>query len=183
MKTEAQIRFMKLYAPQHEAFVRFCSARAYGIMETEDLVNESIAAVFQKLDRLRSEQAFLSYLFSTASNIIKNEIRRKKIVFYEADVMSHAERVMVRPDDERADIALLYQALNLLPADQKEALILFEISGYKIKEVAEMTHASEDAIRQRLSRGRKALARLLQAEDLASEPIGQRSNVLAYLFF
>lgn len=183
MKTEAQIRFMKLYTPQHEAFVRFCAARAYGVMEPEDLVNETIAAVFQQLDRLRSEQAFLSYLFSTASNIIKNQIRRKKIIFYEEDLMKHAERIVIRPDDERADIALLYQALNLLPADQKEALILFEISGYPIKEIAGMVKASEEAIRQRLSRGRKALARLLQADDLATEAIGKRSNALAYLFF
>ena len=182
MKTEAQIRFMKLYEPQHEAFVRFCAAKSYGVMETEDLVNETLAAVFQKLGNLKCDQAFLSYLFSTASNIIKNEIRRKKIIYYEADFTVLAEKSMIQAEDERADIAILYEALNHLPGDQKEALVLFEISGFRIKEIATLFHTSEDTIKQRLSRGRKQLAKLLNVQELDHEPAEHQSRILIHLF-
>lgn len=174
---------MSLYKPKHEAFVRFCTAKAFGIMETEDLVNETIAAVYQNLERLRSEKAFLSYLFSTASNICKNEIRRKKIIFYQAEFEEHQLSIASESEDEKVDVFFLYKALNLLPPDQKEALVLFEISGFSIKEIAELKKTSEDCIKQRLSRGRKKLAELLLDRDISEEPIERRSHVLLNLFF
>ena len=35
--------FLKLYEPIHESFTRFCAARAYGVLEAEDLVSEQAA--------------------------------------------------------------------------------------------------------------------------------------------
>lgn len=174
---------MSLYKPKHEAFVRFCTVKAYGIMETEDLVNETIAAVYQKLDGLRSEKAFLSYLFSTASNICKNEIRRKKIIFYQAEFEEDQLNIMAEREDEKVDVTFLYKALNLLSPDQKDAIVLFEISGFSIKEIAELKKTSEDSIKQRLHRGRKKLAELLLDPDISEETIERRSQVLLNLFF
>lgn len=34
--------FLKWYEPLHDRFVRYCSSKAFGFMETEDLVQESI---------------------------------------------------------------------------------------------------------------------------------------------
>lgn len=174
---------MSLYKPKHEAFVRFCTVKAYGVMETEDLVNETIAAVYQKHDGLRSEKAFLSYLFSTASNICKNEIRRKKIIFYQAEFEEYQLNIATEGDDEKVDVTFLYKALNLLPPDQKESLVLFEISGFSIKEIAELKGASVDSIKQRLHRGRNKLAELLLEPDISKEPTELRSQVLLNLFF
>jgi RNA polymerase sigma-70 factor (ECF subfamily) len=49
----------------------------------------------------------------------------------------------------------------MLPIEQREALILFEIIGFSIKEIAGFQQKSEEAIRQQLSRGRKKLLSLL----------------------
>ena len=53
--------------------------------------------------------------------------------------------------------AFLHQALALLPDAQREAVILFEISGFNLKEVAEIQEASLSAVKQRLKRGRERL--------------------------
>ncbi|MGB1032222.1 MAG: hypothetical protein ACPGWM_06395, partial [Flavobacteriales bacterium] len=58
MQSSKQKEFMSLYEPIHENFVRFCSARSYGIMETEDLVQESLAAAFHKFDKIKEKKAF-----------------------------------------------------------------------------------------------------------------------------
>ncbi|MCF8295872.1 MAG: sigma-70 family RNA polymerase sigma factor [Bacteroidales bacterium] len=181
-KTKEQTRFMDLYTPHHEAFVRFCTAKAYRVMEVEDLVNDSILAVFQKLDHLKNDQAFLSYLFSTASNILKNEIRRKKIIFFQPDYQHISDKTFILAEDEKPDIAVLYQALNQLPENQKEAIILYEISGYKIKEIAALHHTSEELIRQRLSRGRKKLAELLHIPEIQQANKQPLSRVLTSFF-
>jgi RNA polymerase sigma-70 factor (ECF subfamily) len=56
----------------------------------------------------------------------------------------------------------LYQSLRQLPTEQREAIILFEISGFSTDEVAKIQRVSEAAVRQRLSRGRAALLTILE---------------------
>ena len=146
MKIKKQNRFMSLYKPNHEAFVRFCTEKAYQVMPSEDLVNETISRVYEKLDELKSDEAFLSYLFSVASNIIKNEIRRKKIIFYQDEFINCKLASDAANQELKLDIEILYQALSLLPSDQKESLILFEISGYSIKEIAILHNCKESAV-------------------------------------
>lgn len=75
---ERSDRFLSLYDPIHEAFARFCHARAFGIMEAEDLISESVLMALENLDKLKNEKAFLSFMFSIASNIANKKHRRQK---------------------------------------------------------------------------------------------------------
>lgn len=174
---------MSLYKPHHEAFIRFCTARGYGVMDTDDLVNETIARVFENLDSLKSDTAFLSYLFSVASNIIKNQFRRKKIVFYQDDIPASFQQSHNDDPGRKLDVANLYKALDLLPNEQKKALILFEISGFSIKEIMGLQNCSESSVKQKLRRGRQKLVLLLGDKELNKETIETRSKVLYTLFF
>ncbi len=51
----------------------------------------------------------------------------------------------------------LYEALNMLPLNYRTCIILFEIAGFSLKETAEIQECTVDAVKQRLSRGRKML--------------------------
>jgi RNA polymerase sigma-70 factor (ECF subfamily) len=59
----------------------------------------------------------------------------------------------------------LYKALALLPDEQRECLVLFEITGFSIKEIMEIQNSSESAIKQRLKRGRAKLLEILTFES------------------
>jgi RNA polymerase sigma-70 factor (ECF subfamily) len=52
----------------------------------------------------------------------------------------------------------LERALAALPREQREVVLLVSVEGFAPKDVARMLDLSPDAIRQRLARGRKALA-------------------------
>jgi RNA polymerase sigma-70 factor (ECF subfamily) len=47
-----------------------------------------------------------------------------------------------------------------------ECIILFEISGFSIKEIMGIQNLSEATVKQRLSRGRKQLSSLMQSLEL-----------------
>ena len=70
--------FLRLYQPIHTQFVRYCSNHAYGLMDTEDLVQEAVLATLQKFHSIREKEKLLGYLIATANNIIRNHLRRKK---------------------------------------------------------------------------------------------------------
>ncbi len=72
----------------------------------------------------------------------------------------------VNANTERdAEVYLLHKALSLLPEDQRECIILFEISGFSIKEIVEIQGVSESAVKQRLKRARAKLIEILTFES------------------
>ncbi len=75
---DAQEEFLDLYKSIHESFARFCHARAYGLMEPEDLISESILKALESFSQLRNKEAFLSFMFTIAKNIVNGKHRRKK---------------------------------------------------------------------------------------------------------
>lgn len=162
MSKRKQDKFLLLYKGVHDRFERFCRARACGDMPYEDLMNESLLIAYQKIDTIQKEGSFLSFLIGISRRILANSQRKKKAkpAVDESILNNYAD-----PEDvisKRMDIALLHKALAFLPAEQREALILFEITGFSIKEIAQLHESSESAVKQRLSRGRKALANILK---------------------
>lgn len=161
--------FLELYEPIHDRFERFCRARVYGDMDFRDLMNETLLKAYQKFDDLRSQEAFLSFLFSISVRILANNKRKKK-----ADRLNGGEDVPVIMDqnahsDSSTEVFFLHQALAELPEQQREALILFEITGFSIKEIAEIQNSSETAVKQRLRRGRLRLKEILTPKMVGSE--------------
>jgi len=173
-----QEQFIVLYRDHHADFCRFCSARSYGVISPEDLVSESYLRAFQGFDKILKTSAFKSYLFGIASNIVKNALRDRK---QEVEVNTLKQELKVTPSEYSFDLSRLYEALTLLPEEMSEALTLFEISGFSIKEIAKIQDASISAIKQRLKRGREKLGVLLGVEVMHEKQHHQLSNTISLL--
>jgi len=158
-----QERFMQLYGPVHERFVRFCNARAYGDYPPKDLVNETVLTAYENFDKLKENKAFLHFLFGISRNILRNNVRRQKFKGeFDEERLSDELSADTQNGEQLTDVGLLYEALQQLPLEQREALILFELSGFSIKDIMETQNAKESAVKARLTRGRKRLAELLR---------------------
>lgn len=75
-----------------------------------------------------------------------------------------AERTLVAVDDPEAPIALdeLRQALQTLPEEQREALILVGAGGFAYEEAAEICQCAVGTVKSRVSRARKAVQATLE---------------------
>jgi len=155
---------MRLYEPIHPAFERFCRARVYGEMEHGDLINEVLLKALPKIDELKAENALLSYLCSIAIRILANSHRKKRPRNMDLQRATHVHPLSDPVVEQKLEVDRLYAAMAQLPVEQKESLILYEINGFSIKEVAKMHGVGESAVKQRLRRGRMALAEILREE-------------------
>ena len=101
------------------------------------------------------------------SQLKSSAIQKEQIEELRAVLRFHEYRYYIQNDPLISDFEYdqLYKALEKLPELQREALILFEISGFSIKEIAGIQSSSEDAVKQRLSRGRKELLELLSEKS------------------
>ena len=76
-----------------------------------------------------------------------------------------AERTLMAIDDPAAPLALdeLRQALNTLPAEQREALVLVGAGGFAYEEAAEICGCAVGTVKSRVSRARRAVQASLEA--------------------
>ena len=74
-----------------------------------------------------------------------------------------AERTLVAVDDPEAPVALdeLRLGLGMLPAEQREALILVGAGGFAYEEAAEICNCAVGTVKSRVSRARRALHAIL----------------------
>jgi RNA polymerase sigma-70 factor (ECF subfamily) len=154
-------QFMELYEPVHGSFERFCKARSYGVCDFNDLMHDTLVIAFERFEGLKNKEAFLYFLFSIANKVHANFRRKSKTQSF-----SDVKGIDNTPDahlsiEKKIQHDELYEALNLLTEEYRNCLILFEIAGFSIKETAAIQECSTDAVKQRLSRGRKMLAAAL----------------------
>ncbi len=75
-----------------------------------------------------------------------------------ADASEDPERVVVAAERSRA----LADALARIGADQRTAIVLFDVEGYDYAEIAELTGVSLGTVKSRIHRGRLALRAVLE---------------------
>lgn len=159
---------MQLYEPVHARLSRFVQTIVWNREEVKDVIGETVLIAFEKFDSITDPDKFLYFLFGVATNVVRKKNRRKK--FWGIFSAEHSEQVA---DEQLADERLLqkelYEALKKLNDKQREAIVLFEISGFSIKEIALLQHLSESGVKSNLKRGREKLSQLLADKQQTSE--------------
>ncbi len=128
----------------------------------KDLVSETIIRAYDNFSKLRNEQAFLSYIFSICSNTYYSRLKRvKREQSYDNEQFDELYGTEISPE-RQLDYKFLYDAIDKLPKEMKDAIILFEIIGLPQKEIAEIQNITVQNLKVRLHRARHKLAELLE---------------------
>ena len=156
---------MALLDPVHDNLARYVRAMSRNADEARDLMSETLLAEYESFDTLKAPAAFLSYLFTIARRTCRHRARRFRL-FAEYDAAHAAQlRATTPAPDAAADIPALYNALDRLPAEQREAVVLFELSGLSLEEIRELQGGTLSGVKARVARGRRKLAKLLGVEE------------------
>ena len=164
----AEEEFLRLLDPLLPRLSRYCRAQAVDPDDAKDLMSETILLAFQSSSKLRNPEKFQSYLFSIATRLHRRQHKRRSR-FERLNVEEH-DRAISTSVESAVDVQLLYHALQELPEKQREAIILFEISGLSLEEVREIQGGSLSGVKTRLARGREQLARSMGVRNSARDP-------------
>ncbi|MBP5994499.1 MAG: sigma-70 family RNA polymerase sigma factor [Crocinitomicaceae bacterium] len=156
---------MTYYDPVHARFERFCKARVYGEMDFKDLMHDTLVVAYEKFNKVQHADAFLYYLFGIAIRLLSNARKKKRALLTKDGNLVANELIVYNLSEQQFEHEVLYAALAQLPEIQKESLVLYELSGFSVKEIAQIHGCTEDAVKQRLSRGRLALIQLLSLTE------------------
>ena len=177
LSNKKQKLFMSAYEHCHQPFMRYCSALAFGKMDVEDLVQDVLLSAYNHFNTIKDKDKLLHYLIRAARNRSISIIRKKK---QKTEwVEKHKEHLVSKgvTPDVLLDIQLLYLALKKLPEEQANAVILFEINGFSMKEIAQLQNTTVAAIKMKVSRGRKRLKRIL-LDDVPTKNINKLLTIV-----
>ena len=172
-----------LLAPVHDEGRRLARRLCRSDSDGDDLFHEAVIRALEKLPALRDRSAFRFWFFRI---LVTVHYSRCRGAFWRRFVSFDHEPDTVQPigddgtswEEQRFCAARARQALAGLPADQRTAVVMFELHGLTIDEIAAIQGASVPAVKSRLSRGREQLRRYYQRIGVAEmvAPIAARGG-------
>ena len=157
----------------------------------DDLAQEALAKAWKARESFEPGTSLKAWTFMILRNQFYSEKRRSwRSTPLDTEV---AENTLLAADNPTAPMELLElrAALNKLPADQRDALILVGAGGMAYEEAAQVCQVAVGTIKSRVSRARKALEVMLNetgsrnpneheiGADKAFDDILQQASALA----
>ncbi len=139
----------------------------------EDAAQESFLRAYQNIGRFDRQRSFATWLLSIAAHHCIDRLRRRKFGFISIDEeaddeerpMEFADANAINPEEEaerREEQQALHRVLQKLDATDRAAIVLRYWYDFSV-EIAESLRLTVPAVKSRLHRARREVARRLEA--------------------
>lgn len=157
---DKEYKFKYQYDEWAQPLFRFIFFKSRDKQLSQDIVQDTFVKFWDKLETI-SPGKEKSYLFTTAKNLLLNNIEHQKVVqrhkenrkpqmatttpHYELEISEFKKR--------------LERAIADLPDKQREVFLMHRVEGYKYKEISELLDLSQKAVEKRMGQALKQLRR------------------------
>jgi RNA polymerase sigma-70 factor (ECF subfamily) len=139
--------------------------------EAADALQDALLSAHRAAARFRGDSAVTTWLHRIVVNACLDRIRRRQThatvplpdgVHTDGEPGRHTGGVEpAAPARDHETVLMVRHALAELPAEQRAALVLVDVQGYPVAEVARILGVAEGTVKSRCARGRARLAVLL----------------------
>ena len=110
--------------------------------DAEDICQETLISVYKNLSKFREESNIYTWIYRIAINKTYDFFKKRKLEFEIND------EVLSLPEDINFDTkVILEEKLKLISEKEKEIVILKDIYGYKLKEIAEIKNMNLSTVK------------------------------------
>jgi len=133
----------------------------------DDLVQETLVKAWGSLATFSEGTNLTAWLFTILRNIYYSEFRKRRREAPDPDGLIAGR--LVAPESQHAHMDFLdfRDAMQKLPLDQREALILVGASGMSYEEAAQICGCAPGTMKSRVNRARNRLSDLMSAPPTA----------------
>ena len=161
------------------------SLRAFAISlsgngdRADDLVQETLLRALANIDSFQPGSNLPAWLFTILRNLFRSDYRKRRREVEDAEG-NYAKTLKTQPSQSaHLEFEEFRAALDKLPQDQREALILVGASGFSYEDAAAICGCAVGTIKSRVNRARSKLAALLYVDG--AEDFGPDETVRAVI--
>ena len=164
MKIDPSVRDAVLAAvPSLRAFAISLSGNGD---RADDLVQETLLRAIANIDSFQPGSNLPAWLFTILRNLFRSDYRKRRREVEDSEG-NYAKTLKTQPSQSaHLEFEEFRAALDKLPQDQREALILVGASGFSYEEAAMICGCAVGTIKSRVNRARTRLAELLAIESI-----------------
>jgi len=138
----------------------------------EDMLQECFSRAWKALHKLDDENAARAWLYTILRREIARHFGRKSSNELSLDTLElevlQLDSITHKYNCSLSDDLNLRQALDKIPTDYRDALLLQVLGGYSCEEIADMSNTKSGTIMTRVFRARQKLRQLLTDEKSSS---------------
>jgi RNA polymerase sigma-70 factor (ECF subfamily) len=131
--------------------------------EADDICQEIFVIVYRKLGRFRGEARLSTWIYRVATREAIRFARRRRLVRGLTEIFARDRRAAAPTDWSESEAGrrhYLRQLLDRLPPERRLALVLYEIEGLPVSEIARISDCAENTVWTRLHRARTELEKI-----------------------
>jgi RNA polymerase sigma-70 factor (ECF subfamily) len=171
---QENIDFKNLYDQYVRMVFNLCLKYLQSIEDAEDLTQEVFITVFKSIHQFKGESKISTWIYKIAITksleFIRMKKRKKRFAFFQSifsnekgeinisDVHFHHPGIQLE-NKERA--AILFNAIDKLPENQKTAYILCKLEDLSYNEIAEIMKVTVPSVESLLFRAKQNLQKIL----------------------
>lgn len=137
--------------------------------DAEDIVHDSFIICMKKIDTLKDDTAFLTFINRTVMNKSLNHLRDSKFELSDVTVNADGEEVVMDIEDtsNHANVEkvisdtetqrMVMEIIDKLPELQRMTIMLFYYEDFNISDIAKIMECSDNTVKSRLNYARKTI--------------------------
>jgi len=143
----------------------FAVSLTHNLDAADDLVQDTILRAWKNMEKFEPGTNLQAWLFTILRNGFYSTYRKRQREVADPDGF-FAGRLRTAPEQNgKCDVLDMLRALEKVPADQREALLLIVAEGLSYEDAALVCGTAVGTIKSRVHRARQRLAQLLAVED------------------
>jgi RNA polymerase sigma-70 factor (ECF subfamily) len=162
------LAFNTLFKRYSSRLYRFSHGYLKSDAESEEIVQEVFAKVWETRSQLKHELSFKSYLFTIAFNVIKKHFRAKAYLseYFRNEMVDDLDIRTTQDINYNSLKSYLSKIVDTLPERRREIFIKSRFEGLSIDEIARELDISHKTVENQITTALKYIRSCLKREDL-----------------
>jgi RNA polymerase sigma factor (sigma-70 family) len=160
-----------MYERHHQALYRYCRSIVRNHDDAQDALQSTMMRAFAALQASERDLAVRPWLFRIAHNEAVSILRKRRPEDSLVDEHEPSDISVERTVDQRERLSMLVADLKALPERQRAALLMRELSGLLIEEIAQALSVSPGVAKQTVFEARSSLHELGEGRAMECETV------------
>jgi RNA polymerase sigma-70 factor (ECF subfamily) len=164
-------QFAEKYQQFFPRVFAYVYGRVYNVHQAEDLVSEVFERAFLKRGSLRNDEAFATWLFTIARNLVTSQARKRGREFVvDPDILKSVVATSISVENEvlvREEVAAVVECLKKFPQREQDIVSLKFDAELTNGQIARVMGLSEANVRVILFRTLRKLREMLKSSSAA----------------